>query len=169
MECMITKTSTVLFSHTGRVDPKDEKSDFIFNMYFDLTVYRVVILIHDDYELDLSLGSFSDLIGYGKVTLSGDNIGRKLPDITRAVDWVFIHCDLISRVSNNIPSDVIYSLSTSNLRVSYPFEIKEQLLEWHPVNKKIIDSVSIRVTDEIGGALDLNGIDILVNLMIKQE
>jgi len=24
-------------SHTGRVDPKDEKSAFIFNMYFDLT------------------------------------------------------------------------------------------------------------------------------------
>jgi len=55
------------------------------------------------------------------------------------------------------------------LRVSYPFEKNEVILNWHPVNKKIIDSVRIRVTDGIGGALDLNGIDILVNLMIKQE
>ena len=93
--------------HVGRVDPKVEKSDFIFKMYFDMTVYRVVILIHDDYELDLSQGSFSDLIGYGKVTLSGDSVGRKLPDITRGVDWVFIHCDLITRESNNVPKDVI--------------------------------------------------------------
>ena len=59
--------------HVGRVDPKVGKSDFIFNMYFDMTVYRVVILIHNDYELDLSQGTFSDLIGYGKVTLSGEN------------------------------------------------------------------------------------------------
>ena len=155
--------------HVGRVDPKVEKSDFIFNMYFDMTVYRVVILIHDDYELDLSQGSFSDLIGYGKVTLSGDSVGRKLPDITRGVDWVFIHCDLIARESNNVPKDVIYNFSTAMLRVSYPFEKEPLILNWHPVNKKIIDSVRIRVTDRIGGALDLNGIDILVNLMIKQE
>ena len=155
--------------HVGRVDPKVEKSDFIFNMYFDMTVYRVVILIHDDYELDLSQGSFSDLIGYGKVTLSGDSVGRKLPDITRGVDWVFIHCDLITRESNNVPKDVIYTFSTAMLRVSYPFEKEPLILNWHPVNKKNIDSVRIRVTDGIGGALDLNGIDILVNLMIKQE
>ena len=163
------KINHFIQKHVGRVDPKVEESDFIFNMYFDMTVYIVVILIHDDYELDLSQGSFSDLIGYGKETLSGDSVGRKLPDITRGVDWVFIHCDLITRESNNVPRDVIYSFSTAMLRVSYPFEKNEVILNWHPVNKKIIDSVRIRVTDGIGGALDLNGIDILVNLMIKQE
>ena len=156
-------------NHIGRVVPQDDKSAFIFNLYFDMTVYRIVILIHDDYEFDLSLGSFADLIGYEKETLSGDSVGRKLPDITRGVDWVFIHCDLICRVSNNIPSDVIYSFSTSNLQVSYPFEIKEQLLDWHPVDKKNIDSVNIRVTDGKSGTLDLNGIDIMVKVMIKKE
>jgi len=134
-----------------------------------MTVYRVVILIHDDYELHLSQGSFSDLIGYGKETLSGDSVGRKLPDITRGVVWVFIHCDLITRVSNNVPRDVIYSFSTARLQVSYPFEKEPLILNWHHVNKKIINSVRIRVTDGIGGALDLNGIDILVDLMIKKE
>jgi len=93
----------------------------------------------------------------------------EIPDITRSVDWVFIHCDLISRVSNNIPSDVIYAFSTSDLQVSYSFEIKEQLLEWHPVNKKNIESVSIRVTDGKGGILDLNGIDIMLKLIIEKE
>jgi len=28
--------------HPGRVDPKDDKSAFTFNLYFDMTVYRVV-------------------------------------------------------------------------------------------------------------------------------
>ena len=54
-------------------------------------------------------------------------------------------------------------------KVSYPFEKEPLILNWHYVNKKIINSVRIGVTDGIGGALDLNGIDILVDLMIKKE
>jgi len=117
----------------------------------------------------LSLGSFSDLIGYEKITLSGNSVGKNLPDTTRGVDSVFVHCDLIKRMSNNVPSDVIYSFSTSNLLVSYPFEIKEQLLEWHPVKNNFIDSVNIRVTDGKGGILGFNGIDIMVKIMIGKE
>jgi len=137
-------------------------------MYFDLTDYRVVILIHEDYELDLSQGSFADLIGYGKVTLSGDSVGRILPNITRGVDWVFIHCDLINRISNNVQSDVLFSFSTSNLQVSYPFQIVPHRILWHPVNKKTIDSIRIWVTDGRGNPLDLNGIDVAISLMIKK-
>ena len=54
-----------LQSHSGKVDPEDKDSDFIFTLYFDMTIYRVVILMHEDYELDLSQGSFSELLGYG--------------------------------------------------------------------------------------------------------
>ena len=155
--------------HIGRVDPKDEKSDYIFNMYFDLTVYRVVILLHEDYEIDLTQGSFSDLIGYGKVTLSGDSVGLKLPNITRGVDWVFVHTDLINRVSNNVPSDVLFSFSTSDLQVSYPFQISPQRVLWHPVNSKVIKSTRVWVTDGRGNPLDLNGIDVAISLMIKKS
>ena len=57
------RINTFLQNHTGKVDPKDKDSAFIFNLYFDLTIYRVVILMHEDYELDLSHGSFSELLG----------------------------------------------------------------------------------------------------------
>ena len=156
-------------NHTGRVDPEDEKSNFIFNMYFDLTVYRVVILIHVDYELDLSQGSFSELLGYGKSILSGDSVRRKLPNITRGVDWVFIHCDLISRMTKNVQSDVIYSFSTANLQVNNPFEKVPHRIKWHPVNKNIIDSIRIRMTDGRDNPLDLNGIDVALSLMVEKE
>ena len=158
-----------LQKHTGKVDPKDEDSAFIFNIYFDLTIYRVVILMHEDYELDLSQGSFSELLGYGKSILSGDSVGRKVPNITRGVDWVFIHCDLISRISNNVPSDVIYSFSTVNLQVSYRFHKIPHRIKWHPVNKNVIDSIRIWVTDGRGNPLDLNGIDVAVSIMIEKE
>ena len=158
-----------LQKHTGKVDPKDEKSCYIFNLHFYMTVYRVVILVHEDYELDLTQGSFSELLGYGKTVLSGDSVGRKIPNITRGVDWVFIHCDLISRMTKNVERDVIYSFSTANLQVSYPFQKVPHRIKWHPVNKNVIDSIRIRVTDGRDNPLDLNGIDVALSLMIEKE
>ena len=54
---------------TGKVDPQDEDGDFIFTLYFDMTIFRVVILMHENYELDLSRGDFAKLLGYEKKDL----------------------------------------------------------------------------------------------------
>jgi len=47
--------NSVLQTQTGKVDTKDKKSDFIFTLRFDMTIFRVVILMHENYELDLWL------------------------------------------------------------------------------------------------------------------
>ena len=163
------RINTFLQNHTGKVDPKDKDSAFIFNLYFDLSIYRVVILMHEDYELDLSQGSFSELLGYGKSILSGDSVGRKVPNITRGVDWVYLHCDLVTRRTNNVLSDVLYGFSTTDLQVSYPFKIEPRRLEWQTVNKSYIDKISVWVTDGRNNILDLNGTDIAISLMIEKE
>ena len=80
------RINTFIQQHTGKVDPTNKDSDHIFNMYFDMSIYRVVILMHNDYELDLSQGNFGELLGYGKSILRGDTVGRKIPNITRGVD-----------------------------------------------------------------------------------
>ena len=59
--------NSFLQSQTG----KDEGGDFIFTRYFDMTIFRVVILMHEDYELDLSEGEFARLLGYDKDILKG--------------------------------------------------------------------------------------------------
>ena len=71
------RINTFVQQHTGRVDPANKDSDYIFTIYFDMTIYRVVTLIHNDYELDLSQGNFGELLGYGKSTLSGMLSERK--------------------------------------------------------------------------------------------
>ena len=109
------------------------------------------------------------MLGYGKNTLSGDVVGIKVPNITRRVDWVYLLCDLISRRTNNVPSDVLYSFSTSDLRVSYPFQKEPRRLEWHPVNKSYIDAIRVRVTDGRNNILHLNGTDIAISLIIEEE
>ena len=154
------RINTFIQQHTGKVDPTNKDSNYIFTIYFDMSIYRVVTLIHNDYELHMSQGNFNELFGYGKNVLSGDVVGRNVPNITRGVDWVYLHCDLISRRTNNVPSDVLYSFSTSDLRVSYPFRKEPRRLEWQSVNKSFMERNNI---------LDLNGTDIAISLMIEKE
>ena len=163
--------NSFLQSQTGKVKPEDEDSDFIFTLYFDMTIFRVVILMHENYELDLSQGAFAELLGYEKKILTGENnyVGTIVPNITKSVDWVFLHCDLITRRANDVPSDVLYSFSTTGLQVSYPFEKEPYRLEWHPVNKSEINAIRIWVRDGRNNLLDLNGIDVAVSIMIEKE
>ena len=60
-----------LQTQTGKIDPKDKDSDYIFTLYFDYTLFRVVILMHENYELDLSEGKFAELLGFEKKAFDG--------------------------------------------------------------------------------------------------
>ena len=163
--------NSFLQTQTGKVDSKDKDSDFIFTLYFDMTIFRVVILMHENYELDLSQGAFAELLGYEKKILTGEKnyVGTIVPNITKSVDWVFLHCDLITRRANDVPSDVLCSFSTTGLQVSYPFRKEQYRLEWYPVNKSEINAIRIWVTDGRNNLLDLNGIDVAVSIMIEKE
>jgi len=65
-QTLIFDINSFLQTETGKVDPKDKDSDFIFTLYFDMTIFRVVILMYENYELDLSEGEFAKLLGYEK-------------------------------------------------------------------------------------------------------
>ena len=158
-----------LQQHTGKVDPTKENSAYIFTIHFEFSTYRIFIVVHPDYELDFSQGNFSDLLGYNKRILTGPSFGDKVPNITRGVDWVYLHCNLISRQTNNVPSDLLYSFSTADLRVSYPFRKEPLRLEWQPVNKRNIDAIRVWITDGRNNILDLNGTDTAISLMIKKD
>ena len=96
-------------------------------------------------------------------------VGKMVPDITRSVDWVFLHCDLITRQANDVGSDVLFSFSTVNLQVSYPFQKELYRLEWHPVNKSQINAIRIWVSDGRDNILDLNGLDVAVGIIIEEQ
>ena len=147
--CDYTDINSFLQAHTGKVDPKGKDSDYIFTLYFDMMIYRVVILMHGDYELDLTQGRFAELFGYQTKVLTGaeNHVGETVPDITRGVDWVFLHCDLITRQVSSVPSDVLYCFSTTALHAGYPFSKEPRRLQWHPVKRKEIYSITVRVID----------------------
>ena len=155
--------------HTGKVDPTKKDSAYIFTIHFEFSTYRILIVMHDDYELDFSQGNFAELLGFDKKVLSIDSIGTKIPNITRGVDWVYIHCDLISRRTNNIPTDVLHSFSTADLLVSYPFRKEPRRLKWQPVNKNNINAIRVWVTDGRNNILNLNETDVAISLIIEKD
>ena len=162
------RINTFLQQHTGKVDPT-KNSEYIFTIHFEFATSRIFIIVHRVYELDLSQGKFGELLGYNKRILTGPSLGDKVPNITRGVDWVYLHCDLISRQTNNVPSDLLYSFSTADLHVSYPFRKEPLRLEWQPVNKRNIDAIRVWITDGRNNILDLNGTDIAISLMIEKN
>jgi len=117
----------------------------------------------------LSQGNFHELLGYNKRILSDSSSGDKVPNITRGVDWVYLHCDIISRKTNNISNDVLYTFSTTDLIVSYPFSKEPRRIKWQPVNKSRINSIRIWVTDGRNNILNLNGTEIALRLMIEKN
>ena len=156
--------------HTGKVDPTKKDSAYIFTIHFEFSIYRIFIVVHPDYDLDFSQGNFGELLGYNKRILTGGaSFGDKVPNITRGVDWVYLHCDLISRQTNNVPSDLLYSFSTADLLVSYPFQKEPRRLEWQPVNKSNINEIRVWVTDGRNNILNLNGTDIAISLIIEKD
>ena len=95
-------------------------------------------------------------------------MGDRISNITRGVDWVFIHCDLITRKVNDVANDVLFIVSTGGLPVSYPFTKDPRRLIFHPVSGSRIDSVGIRVPDGRNNLLDLNGADVALALVIRE-
>ena len=119
-----------MYNYDGKVDPTKDDSEQLFTLFFDNSVFRAVILLHNSVEVDLSNETFADFLGFGKKVLDQTrNVSKNVPSITRGVDWVYIHCDLITREVQNVGSDVLFSLSTSTLSISYSFSKEPRRLE----------------------------------------
>ena len=153
----------------GKVDPSDKDSEDLFELFFDNTIYRAVILF-DGIEVDLSQGKFSELLGFEKKVLDQKtNISKNIPNITRGVDWVFIHCDLILREVENVGSDVLFCLPTSMIQIGYNFSKEPRRISWHPVNKQTIQTIRVFITDGRNRILDMNDIDFAIAIFLKEE
>ena len=125
----------------------------------------------EDYELDLSEGKFAALLGFEKKNLRNGTTftGGMIPDITRSVDWVFLHCHLVSQEVPDVESDVLFSLSTVDLKVSFPLTKRASSAQVPPNHQSRIDSVRIRVTDGRNNPIDLNGVDLALSVVIDED
>ena len=162
--------NNVMQKQLGKKDPADDKSKELFTLFFDYSVLRSVIVLDSTIELDFSTGSFAELLGFEKKTISGEtNISKFVPNITRGVDWIFIHCDLITRDVKNIGADVLFSLPTATHDVGSIISTQPLRLEWFAVNKNLIQEIRVYVTDGRNNIVDLNEQDMAISIFVDDD
>lgn len=148
-----------------------EKPTFPISLKFDNTTFRVVIRLATNYQLDLRSSNFGDLIGFNKkiLTTAGENIGDYIPNLSQDRETLNIHCDLISESSvDGVETDIIYSFSTSTLRPTYSFTQEPLRVMYSPVNRKIINSIRIYITDAKRRIINLHHSDTAFSLTLKE-
>ena len=108
------------------------------------------------------------MLGFEKKVLTKSEWGSNTPNITNSVDTIYIHCDLIdnSLVDGHF-GDVLYAFSTADLTRAYPFKREPVGFEYSDVNKNIIKSIRIHITDLFGRIMNFNGVETSFTLILK--
>ena len=93
-----------------------------------------------------------------------------IPDLTRSVDMICIHCDLTNRSLTDESRDVLFcfSIIAQGICRSFPFTLEPRRLKFSPINKNIIDSIRIYITDSYNRPIDLNEIDTAYHIIIRE-
>lgn len=147
-------------------------NSFAIDISFDLSTFLVSITITDPtYQVDLVSQAFGDLIGFDVDTpLTATTTGDRLPDVTRSVDTILVHSSLVSDSNvNGQNSDVIFSYSTSTLLRSYSYSFEPYNIQFNPLSGNNISSIRMHITDVFNRTIDLNGIDMSYNLIIRED
>ena len=138
---------------------------------FSSSLLKVYIELEENYQVDLREGDFSKLIGFNKEIVTSTKYGSNTPNITRNVDNIFIHCNLLSdSLVSGTQGDILYRFSVANLQISYPFEIKETIPRplFTKINTNIIKEMRIYITDGLNNPVGLNDIPINLTLLLKE-
>ena len=144
---------------------------FPITLEFDDTIFRTVITLARNYQLDLTQSDFNDLIGFNKkILIQSENIGDYIPNLSQDREILNIHCDLISdSLVDGDETDIIFSFSTSTLIPSYSFTQEPRRVQFNPVNKNTINKIRIYITDGKRRIIDLNHSDTSFSLILREK
>ena len=138
---------------------------------FDNTTFKTTINLAAHYELDLTRSNFGDLIGFNKgILMNSKNVGDYTPNLSQDTEILNIHCDLISEslVDGN-ETDIIYTFGTNDLQPSYAFTKEPLRVQYYSVNKYMIDTLRIYITDGKRRIIDLNDADTSFSLILREK
>ena len=137
---------------------------------FDLTSFKCFVSIIKPFALDLRGSNFGALIGFEPTVIRQTQYGTDIPNITNSLDTLYIHYDLVDNsIVDGEYGDMIYTISTADLRRSYPFKDEPILKGFCEVNKTIINSIRIYITDALGKIINLNKVDTSFTFILKDN
>ena len=122
---------------------------FSITLEFNDSIFRVIITLAQNYQLDLTKSNFNNLIGFNKKILTASvNEGDYIPNLSQDREILNIHCDLISdSLVDGNETDIIYSFSTSTLTLNETRNITSDSLNFveHVGDDNMVHKVYKRV------------------------
>ena len=125
-------------------------------------MYRILIQIDNNYQLDLKNSKFGELIGFSEKIVDKTETGDDLPNITNSIDMIFINADAIT---NSILNGV--NTNTNNLTRSFPFTFEPKRLLFNEVSQLNISQMRFYITDSLGRPIGLNKIIWFMTLILR--
>ena len=139
-------------------------------LQFNNTTFKTTVNLATNYQLDLTTSNFNDLIGFKKQILTSTSNGDYTPNLSQDTEILNIHCDLISEsLVNEHETDIIYTFGTNDLPPSYAFTKEPLRVKYYPVNKYMIDTLRIYITDGKRRIIDLNDADTSFSLSLREK
>jgi len=145
-----------------------------FNINFtpNYSTIKVTIELTNTYSLDLTQSKFNELLGWnqGIYNFTGYQDGQNTADITRGINSILIHCDIINQsYQNSISSDVLYSF-VPNQPVGSNIEVEPTHLIYLPIRyNDLVHKIRMYITDQLNRPIDFNGEPITYLLHIRKQ
>ena len=138
-------------------------------LFFVPSVKKCYIELKTCYQIDFRSNLlFGELIGYDSL-ITTSSYSNLEPNITNFIDSVIIQFSLVSNsiYNTNIQSSVIYSFSTSDLKIGYSFTKKEDQIIYNKINTNTIQKFNIQIYDSKDRLLDLGNSEVSMILILK--
>ena len=147
------------------------ETSYPITLEFNNTTFKTVITLASNYQLDLRTSNFGDLIGFNKrILISSENVGDYTPNLSQDTEILNIHCDIISEsLVDGDETDIIYTFGTNDLTPSYAFTKEPLRVQYNPVNKYLINTMRIYITDGKRRIIDLNNADTAFSLILREK
>jgi len=119
---------------------------------------RVIIELKQNCQFDLSRSDLHKILGFEKKIVKKTEEGTEPVDITRGVDVLCIHCNIVDgSFDNNMASDILYSFNPAT-DPGFLIRINPINSIYLPINKQSdIHYITMSLTDQKGRPIKLNG------------
>lgn len=130
---------------------------------------KCILTLLGGYQVDFSASNLYQILGFVATVFTTSQEGTSNVNITNGVDRIYVHCDWVTgSIANGINNDVIYSFSV-NAKASSRVEIKPFRPLFLPMKVSgLLTRMAIRITDQRGRRVNLNGEDIALQFYLMQ-
>ena len=130
---------------------------------------KMKIQIANSFQVDLTISRLNELLGFTQAIVNATSLGSSNANITNGVNTMVLHCNICSGSSydNSNASDILYTFVPS-VPPGSNISITPSQPVYVPIDRMDrIDRIGVKLTDQRGRKISLNGENMTVWLHIR--